>query len=119
VALTAGTQVALAIVVDGELAGSIDLRLGVADGRLAQIGYWVASQLQGRGVASAAATLLVDFGFEALGLRRVELNAAVTNPASRRVAENAGFEPEGVRRAWRTVHGVPTDFVLYSRLAGA
>ena len=49
-----------------------------------------------------------------LGLRRVELNAAVDNPASRRVAEKAGFELEGVRRAWRSVGGVPTDFAVYA-----
>jgi RimJ/RimL family protein N-acetyltransferase len=69
-----------------------------------------------RAVAGAA-RMLCDFGFETLGLRRAELNAEVTNTASRRVAEKAGFELEGVRRAWRTVRGVPTDFALYSRLA--
>jgi RimJ/RimL family protein N-acetyltransferase len=47
----------------------------------------------------------------------VELNAAVANIASRRVAEKAGFDFEGVRRAWRTVGGVPADFVTYSRIA--
>lgn len=119
VALTAGTQVALAVVVDGQLAGSMDLRLDPVDGLLGEIGYWVAAGVRGRGVASTSARLVADFGFEALGLRRVELNAAGANIASRRVAEKAGFEPEGVRRAWRTVHGMPTDFVLYGRLAGA
>jgi RimJ/RimL family protein N-acetyltransferase len=114
--LTAGTAIAVAIVVDGALAGSIDLRLG-GEGRNAQMGYWVAAPMRGSGVASTAARMLCDFGFETLGLRRVELNAAVNNPASRRVAEKAGFELEGVRRAWRTVAGVPTDFNLYSRVS--
>ena len=118
VALTAGTTVAVAIEVDGVVAGSVDLRLlhGV-DGTTAETGYWVAAPVRGRGVASTATRLLSDYGFEALGLRRVELNAAVDNPASRRVAEKAGFELEGIRRSWRTVAGVPTDFALYSRLA--
>lgn len=116
VGLTAGTHLALAVVADSRLAGSIDLRLNSLDGRLGEVGYWVAAGARGRGVASTAAGLLAAFGFEALGLRRVELNAAASNVASRRVAEKAGFEAEGVRRAWRTVHGVPTDFVLYSRV---
>jgi len=115
VALTAGTALSTAITLDGVLAGSIDLRL-CSDGTTAEIGYWVGAPARGRGVASTAARVLSDFGFDALGLRRVELNAAVTNPASRRVAEKAGFELEGVRRAWRTVAGVPTDFALYSRV---
>ncbi|MGH9012247.1 MAG: GNAT family N-acetyltransferase [Acidimicrobiia bacterium] len=115
--LTAGTAIAAAIILDGDVAGSIDLRLGGGDGRMAQMGYWVAAPTRGRGVASNAARLLCDFGFETLGLRRVELNAAVNNPSSCRVAEKAGFEREGVRRAWRRVGGVPTDFALYSRIA--
>jgi RimJ/RimL family protein N-acetyltransferase len=114
--LTAGTAVAVAIVVDGSLAGSIDLRLG-GDGRMAEMGYWVAAPARGRGVASSAARMLGDYGFDSLGLRRIQLNAAVDNPASCRVAEKAGFEREGVRREWRSVAGVPTDFALYARLA--
>ena len=117
--LTAGTAIAVAIVVDGAVSGSIDLRFDGGSGRTAQIGYWAAAPVRGRGVASTAARMLCDFGFETLGLRRVELNAEVTNAASRRVAEKAGFELEGVRRAWRMVHGVPTDFALYARLASS
>ncbi len=119
VELTAGKTFPVAIEVDGALAGSIDLRLDGFDGTTAATGYWVAAPLRGKGVASTAARLLSDFGFEDLGLRRVELNAALNNPASRRVAEKAGFELEGVRRSWRTVAGVPTDFAVYARLAGS
>ena len=116
--LTAGTTMAVAIVVDGGLGGSIDLRLDGFTGDTAEMGYWVAAPVRGRGVASTAARLLSDFGFETLGVRRVELNAEVTNIASRRAAENAGFDLEGVRRAWKVVTGVPADFAVYSRIAG-
>jgi RimJ/RimL family protein N-acetyltransferase len=115
VELTAGTAVRLAVVADGRLAGSVDLRLGHQ--HTAHIGYWMAAWARGRGVASTAARFLSDFGLERLGLWRVELNAAVTNIASCRVAEKAGFEAEGVRRSWRTVDGVPADFAIYSRVA--
>jgi RimJ/RimL family protein N-acetyltransferase len=114
VELTAGSAVRLAVVVGGAVAGSIDLRIGIQDN--AVIGYWVGAAAQGRGVASAAARLLCDFGFETLGLRRIELTAVVDNVASRRVAEKAGFEFEGVRRAWQLVGGVPADFAVYSRI---
>ena len=117
VRLTAGTAAGLAVVVDGALAGSVGMRLDAEDRCTAEIGYWVAAAARGRGVATAATRLLLEFGFAALGLRRIELNAAVGNAASRRVAEKAGFGLEGVRRAWRAVHGVPTDFAVYSRIA--
>jgi RimJ/RimL family protein N-acetyltransferase len=118
VALTAGTGAELAVFLDDALVGSVGLRLLGPDRRSGEIGYWVATDARGRGVATAATRMLSDFGFETLGLRRIELNAAVANTASRRVAEKAGFELEGVRRAWRAVAGVPTDHCLYSRVAG-
>jgi RimJ/RimL family protein N-acetyltransferase len=117
VQLTAGTAVTLAVVAHGAPVGSAVLRIDAEDPRTAEVGYWVGGAGRGRGVATAAARLLSDFGLQTLGLRRVELNAAVGNAASRRVADKAGFEPEGVRRAWRTVGGVPTDFAVYSRIA--
>jgi RimJ/RimL family protein N-acetyltransferase len=115
VELTAGTAVRLAVELDGRLAGSVDLRLDHQ--HTAHIGYWMGAPARGRGVASTAARLLSDFGLGTLGLWRVELNAAVANLASCRVAEKAGFEAEGVRRAWRLVHGVPGDFAIFSRIA--
>jgi len=118
VQLTAGTAVGLAVVADdGRLLGSVGLRFDDEGGRTAEIGYWVGAAARGRGVASTAARLLSDFGLGPVGLQRVELNAAVGNAASRRVAEKAGFEAEGVRRAWRAVGGVPTDFAVYGRIA--
>ncbi|HEY4410768.1 MAG TPA: GNAT family N-acetyltransferase [Acidimicrobiia bacterium] len=118
VQLTGGTAATLAVTVDGAPAGSVGLRFDAEDPATAEIGYWVAGPARRWGVATAAARLLSDFGQEALGLRRVELNAAVGNTASRKVAEKAGFGFEGVRRAWRTVGGVPTDFAVYSRICG-
>jgi RimJ/RimL family protein N-acetyltransferase len=115
--LADGTWAALAIVADGALVGSVGLHRDAEDGRTAEIGYWVAAAARGRGFASTAARALSDFGLGPLGLRRVELNAAVANTASRRVADKAGFELEGVRRAWRTVEGIPADFAVYSRTA--
>ncbi|MDQ1490945.1 MAG: hypothetical protein QOJ23_3459 [Actinomycetota bacterium] len=119
VQLTAGTAVSLAVVAGGRLVGSVGLRLDARDAGAAEIGYWVGAAARGRGVASTAARLLSDFAFDTLGLRRVELNAAIGNHASRRVAEKAGFEAEGVRRAWRLVDGVPADFAVYGRTAGS
>ena len=67
----------------------------------ANLGYWVRTSAAGRGVAAAASGLLARYGFEQLGLQRIEIVAAVDNKASQRVAEKVGGHREGGTRACR------------------
>lgn len=53
--------------------------------------YAVLASERGRGYATRATQLLVQFGFDELGLSRIELRADFENVASQRVAERAGF----------------------------
>jgi putative acetyltransferase len=114
---TEGTGAHFFVMRDGDLSGSIRLGFDTDDPGCAEAGYWVDRQARGRGVGTAALNAVVEWAFAALALRRVELHAAVENQASRRVAERAGFEQEGIKRAWRQVRGEPTDFALYARIA--
>ncbi|GAA4829753.1 hypothetical protein GCM10023221_01410 [Luteimicrobium xylanilyticum] len=70
------------------------------DGRdgTAEIGYWTAPDARGRGVATAAVEAVVGWA-KAGGLRRLEIEHAVGNVASCRVAARSGFALEGVERA--------------------
>jgi RimJ/RimL family protein N-acetyltransferase len=115
--LAEGRGVGLAVNGEDGLLGAVGLRLGADNPGVGEVGYWVAAAARGRGVATTAARALSDWALGDLGLRRVELYAAVANPASRAVAERAGFELEGIRRAWRAIHGAPTDFAAYARVA--
>ncbi len=81
----------------GRVAGHIELRLMEAPDT-GELGYWLRSDLTGRGLASEAGAGLVRFGFEEIGLRRIQLLAGVDNLASRRVAEKLGFKREGLLR---------------------
>jgi RimJ/RimL family protein N-acetyltransferase len=83
----------------------------------ASIGYWVAPAERGRGVATDAVRLLGHWALLRLSLRRLELYHFVGNDASGRVAENVGFQREGVLRAYVVVRGEPRDCVMYSLLA--
>jgi RimJ/RimL family protein N-acetyltransferase len=64
----------------------------------AEIGYWMRSDLCGRGLMTEAASAVITFGFRTEGLHRIELHAGVGNAASIRVAEKLGFKKEGVLR---------------------
>jgi RimJ/RimL family protein N-acetyltransferase len=82
----------------------------------ASIGYWVAPAERGRGVATQAVRLLARWALIRLSLQRLELYHFVGNDASARVAEKAGFQREGVLRAYVVVRGEPRDCVMYSLL---
>jgi RimJ/RimL family protein N-acetyltransferase len=78
------------------------------------LGYWVRTSAAGRGVATAATRMLAGFGFEQLGLQRIEIIAAVDNLASQRVAEKAGARREGILRNGIRYHGRNIDAVCFS-----
>jgi RimJ/RimL family protein N-acetyltransferase len=66
--------------------------------QMGNLGYWVRTSAAGRGIATQAARLVAQFGFDQLGLHRIEILAAVDNIASQRVAEKLGAVREGVQR---------------------
>ena len=85
--------------------------------RVANLGYWVRTGCTGRSLATAAARLAANFGFEELGLTRIEITAAVENKASRRVAEKLGALREGVLRKRLVINDQSQDVVIHSLLA--
>ena len=68
--------------------------------RRAELGYWIALDSWNRGYATEANQRLMDFGFEALDLHRIEARHFIRNPASGRVMLKLGMQPEGVERDW-------------------
>jgi RimJ/RimL family protein N-acetyltransferase len=65
-----------------------------------------------------AVRLLAAHAFETLGLHRIEIVPYAANPASQRVAENAGATREGVLRSYFVARGTRHDCVMYSLLPG-
>ncbi len=102
----------------GALLGAVALTLGRAD--VGEVGYWTAPWARCRGVATRATRLACTWGFDTVGLARIELLADVGNHASQRVAERAGFAREGVARAARPLprDDGRTDMVVFARLPG-
>lgn len=90
----------------------VDRRTGSAD-----IGYWVAVGQRNRGYATEAVRALTDWAFAELGLHRMRLLTGAGNRASERVAESAGFGPEGVHRDVQPLpDGSRRDLTSWARL---
>ncbi len=102
---------------DGALLGAVGLTVR---GTVGEVGYWTAPWARGRGVAARAARLHAGWGFEELGMARVELLADVENTGSQRAAEKAGWRREGVARGVRSAPRDASrrvDMVVFARLA--
>jgi ribosomal-protein-serine acetyltransferase len=95
-----------------------DVGLNQIDGRnlRANLGYWLRPTATGRGYAAHAGRALTVFGFETLGLRRIEIVAAIDNLASQRTAEHIGAQREGIARQRIVLHGQSQDGVVYGLL---
>ncbi len=102
---------------DGSVLGAISIGLE-EERETGEIGYWCGPWARGRGVMKAAVRLVRDWGFDALGLERIEITTHQDNIASQRVALGAGFTREGVMRGYLTARGRRTDDVLFAMLPG-
>jgi len=113
------TRFAFAVfdVSSGLFLGGVGLNQFNRNHNFANLGYWVRSSQTGRGVATAATLLAAQFGFEDLGLYRIEILTAVANAASQRVAEKAGAKREGILRNRLLLYNSPHDAVMYSLIS--
>ncbi len=92
-----GTAALFAIVStdQGELLGAVSLRDVEREEGRASIGYWVAVEARGRGVAMNAVAAASHWAFAALGVDEVYADVLHGNDASVRVLERCGFAPDG------------------------
>lgn len=115
-----GTAATFAVLArsDGTVVGSIGARLGDPVHLVAEVGYWVARDARGRGVATRALRLITGWLFDTVGIQRLQLQTDAHNEASQRVALKAGFTREGVLRSSRynERRQCRVDFVMFSLL---
>lgn len=97
---------------------SIGVVGGDREDRVAEVGYWVAEDVRGSGVATRAVRLLARWLIDELDQARIELVIATDNDPSQAVARKAGFTREGVKRSAIEVKGVRSDATLWSLLPG-
>lgn len=107
---------ALVAAPDGELLGSISLMRFAWEHARAEVGYWLASPARGAGHATRAVRLISGWGFQTLGLERIDLLAGTGNAASQEVAVRSGFTREAVLRSYLAHKFGRQDVVAYGLL---
>ena len=83
-----------------------------------ELGYIVAREARGRGVATEMVHRLTRWAFEEQGALRVVLLIDVDNAGSLKVAERCGYVREGVMRSVYLKPGRRIDQAVWSRLPG-
>ena len=104
--------------VDGSLVGGLTLS-NVTRGmtQSATIGYWMGEAYASRGYMSAALKAVIPFGFDTLGLHRLEAACLPSNAASMRLLEKLGFQKEGLARGLVCINGRWQDHFVFAFVA--
>ncbi|SEK55227.1 Protein N-acetyltransferase, RimJ/RimL family [Roseateles sp. YR242] len=102
----------------GRLSGGAGLMRVDWAARRFEIGYWLAPDATGRGLASEAVTALARMAFTQFRAMRVEIRVDALNLASRAVAERCGFTLEGtLRNDMLGVGADPRDTCVYGMVS--
>jgi len=94
--------------------GAVDLRVVSRIWRIGEIGYTIARPYWGQGYNVEAGRLVIDFGFLARGLRRIQAVCDVANRRSYRTMEKLGMIREMILYRARFEQGRPIDRYRYS-----
>ncbi len=108
-------QEVLAIDVDGEIVGAVGVHPMEDVLKLnAEIGYWIGEEYWGKGIVARAVRELVDYAFATFEIDRIIARIYGNNPASRRVAEKAGFKQEAFFEKTIVKYGEVLDEYIYA-----
>jgi RimJ/RimL family protein N-acetyltransferase len=114
----AGAYVCFAVTLKGSdtAIGIFQVRQLEADFRTAEWGFAIGSPFWGTGVFQEGAELVLDFAFNALGVRRLEARAAVLNGRGNGALLKMGAVQEAVLRKSFQCNGQYVDQILYTIL---
>lgn len=101
---------------NGECIGQIAFFLVDSENHFAEIEYCVGGQYQRRGLATEATKAIIRFGFEQIGLHKIQICHKSNNIASKRVIEKCGFVYEGTLRDYFYTDGNYVGRCYYSLL---
>jgi [ribosomal protein S5]-alanine N-acetyltransferase len=102
--------------VDNIIIGSCGYNCWIKSSSRAEIGYELAKVHWRKGFMTEALRAIIDFGFQAMRLNRIEAMVMLENIASIKLLEKLGFEEEGILREYGYWKGNFHDLKLFSIL---
>nr|WP_262914568.1 GNAT family protein [Pontibacter vulgaris] len=100
---------------DGTVLGKCGYHTWIVTHRRAEVGYaLIGDEHKQKGYMTEALGPILAYGFEEMGLRRIEAYIAEYNIPSKKLLERFGFQQEGVAREHYVVDGVNEESVSLS-----
>lgn len=106
------TNPTFGVELDGRLIGTVNLEIDVEQ-RTAMLGYAIARDTWGLGIAAEAAAAVITWGFETLRLERIWASTDARHTRSRRVMEKLGMHYEKLPAHHLDRAGGRVDEVVY------
>ena len=97
----------------GQLAGWLCFREWDRRNQIAEIGYLIGEDFQGKGLIGRAVEAMITFAFTDLGMNRVEIIMDVENVRSAAVPQRLGFTLECTRKQGAINNGQKRDLYVY------
>ncbi len=113
--LTSTDQV-FAILYKEQFTGLIGLKDIDNFNQKAEMGYWISPEYQNKGIVTLSAKRLIEYAFGELKLNRLQINVAIGNAQSNKVAQKLNFKLEGIVRDGELLSSGFTDINMYSLL---
>jgi [ribosomal protein S5]-alanine N-acetyltransferase len=113
-----GSGYGFGVFVDGALGGEMNLS-SVQRGPFQNcyVGYWIDEKLAGHSYTPEALVVVLRFGFEELGLHRMQISIIPRNAASRRVVEKLEIRSEGIAARYLEINGAWEDHMRFAMTA--
>lgn len=101
---------------EGDFVGSVGINPQTGwKSHIAEIGYWIAEEYWGQGIASQALAIMSDLAFSDMKYKKLFAPVLGPNKASMRVLEKCGYVLEGVFKREFLKNGQYFDGYYYAR----
>ena len=111
-----GQQLHSLIIYKNQLVGLVGFNTIRKVHQKAEVGYWLAENMQGKGIVTKSVHRLIHYGFHKMNLNRVLIRVNTENIASQNVAKRLHFTYEGTLRQSLKVNDEFADMQVYGLL---
>ena len=109
-----GIEYAFVIIENNQIVGRVGVYKIDNQNKIGEIGYWLAEDIQGKGVITKSCQAMINFCFSELKLNRIEIKCGAKNVKSQSIPKRLNFTNEGIIRQGELIDDKFIDLYLYS-----